>query len=251
MVYPSSILLLLSLASSTASQYHNLVRNGDFEAAPCPSEACVSDYSSFGWTGHTQGNLIEVVTPKSGFPMAGARAVSLNTDFPYTMSQTIGGFIPGETYTLFFDLGTAPCQPEIIKQMYARFGGSASIHQPSANFEVTWDGMDRKEFTFIAFGTEHSLFLGSLSGGSCGPIIDNVVIIPSPASTPEPVGVNILVNGDFESGIFANCKDDSCIMSTSTIAPWMTTHNPNGEAAIKFQRVSPGSGMFSPSLTSF
>jgi uncharacterized membrane protein YgcG len=133
--------------------------------------------------------------------------------------------------------------------MYARLGGGAPIHQPSANYEVTWAGMQRKEIIFIAFSHTHTLFLGSLSAGPCGPIVDNIVIIPS--KTPaDPVHVNILINGDFESGLLQNCMADQCTMSSAVIYPWMTTANPTGEAAIEIVRVLPGSGQIALNLNS-
>jgi hypothetical protein len=88
------------LAVGLANAVHNLVRNGGFEAAPCAAPSCEADYSTVGWIGYQPGNLIQIITPSSGIPMTGRRAVELNTQFPYSMGQEIRGFIPGKAYQL-------------------------------------------------------------------------------------------------------------------------------------------------------
>ena len=170
-------LLFVAHSASAAS-----IQNGSFETG----SVAPGDFTTLG-TGST---AIDGWTVSSGtvdyigthWPAAdGNRSVDLSGDVPGAISQTVGGLVVGQQYTLTFSLASNPDGGNDPQAMSVTFGGiSSGFAAPKSPF--SW-AVHTFVFTFTGgAGDDVLTFAADGSNTFYGPALDNVSI----AATPIP-----------------------------------------------------------------
>jgi choice-of-anchor C domain-containing protein len=172
-----AVLLLGAQSASAAS-----ILNGSFESG----SVAPGDFTTLG-TGST---AIDNWTVSSGtvdyigthWPAAdGNRSVDLSGNVPGAISQTVGGLVIGQQYTLSFSLASNPDGGTDPQVMSVTFGGITSgFAAPKSPF--SWV-VQTFVFTYTgAAGTDVLTFAANAANTFYGPALDNVSI----AATPIP-----------------------------------------------------------------
>ena len=157
----------------------NLLQNGGFEEGPDPGEYKLHQAGSTelrGWT-VSRGN-VDVVG--SFFPASeGSRCLDLDGLQPGGIRQTVPTKA-GQKYRLIFDLAGSPHGSENVKKLRVQVAGQSADFA----FDITgrsdavpgWVG---KQWEFTASESQTTVeFLSLDEGGSFGPLLDNIALVP-------------------------------------------------------------------------
>ncbi|KAJ3309642.1 hypothetical protein HDV04_005892 [Boothiomyces sp. JEL0838] len=188
----------------------NLIENPSFEdygAQYCSFKQTVCDLNNtnaiYPWTtNHT----FEIVQSPA-FAYGGSYSISLNTDSPYGISQTVN-LTQGLQYVLTFMLtngGSTPVTGYInVSNQIGYFSWTDEMYQ--------WK---KVYFTFIPQSSLQTVSLVSTTIGSTGPVIDNIVLLLAPNMTSPIITASnnsvTLAIWVTITGIFAFCFCGSLI----------------------------------------
>jgi hypothetical protein len=173
----------------------NLIENPSFEDGPkCPGGRswCVVDQQSVpGWQSYPDGKI--ELDVKVWRHHDGAVSIDLAHYRPYVLHQVVK-LVVGQVYKLNFALMKHPrCGNG--KGFYNIAPETQSIKSSSGRVAFTGGrGWDVKEVEFTAASEMTRIEFGSLSGGSCGPIIDNIALVSRYTSIPQNVSLTAIPN---------------------------------------------------------
>lgn len=197
------------LAFCTISPATNLVTNGSFEADSCNLNGggyrlglsgsdmsgwfipatdgvypwCLSNGNSLGAGPTPYGNQWLVIGETGADGGTGP--------FDYTIQQTVGGLVPGQTYTLSFAIASEEfcCSQIEVSFLSGSSTGPMAFTAPAG---LNWGNWATESMSFLATGSSATLQFKDLAvGAPGGPFagadvgLDNVVIEGTPA-VPEP-----------------------------------------------------------------
>jgi choice-of-anchor C domain-containing protein len=176
--------LMVPLASivSTAAPPNPLLNNGSFEDGNFTAGS--SDHLTAGSTDITGWSIDSGDIDWIGslwVASNGSRSIDLNGFSSGTISQPFTT-VPGETYTVTFDMagnpqGTSPCA-QGVKTLEASAGGTSQTFSFDTTGKTNSNmGWTQKSFSFVANSTTTTLTFESLTGSACGPALDNVKVI--------------------------------------------------------------------------
>src|SRR4051794_20058445 len=141
-------------------------------AAPPGGSYAVGYPTMIGAWAVTSGNVDVVSTARWGLPVGGAQSIDLNGTTYGAIRRTVGGLIPGNTYTLRFDYALNPCAKSAGVRVQA---GDLDTTLTSTNSVV--DGYRTAIYSFSATRDAQLLtFSGSGPDEACGVLIDDVVV---------------------------------------------------------------------------
>ena len=230
----------VTLMTTIPAHATNLVTNGSFET---PGSSCVGgftvlgagDTSIDGWTVGV--NTIDWICTiweatdgtksidLTGTPGAGSIYQVISTE-------------AGATYETTFDMAGNPHCDAKLKSMTVSAAGSSEDFTFDTTGKVWPDdafnmGYVQKSFTFTATSTSTTLEFVSNTPGSCGPVLDNVVMVKSgptvitaivdikPGSDENPINTK-------SKGVIPVAVLSSADFDATTINPSTVTFGPNG-----------------------
>lgn len=178
------IFSLASILAVSALVNANMVQNGGFEnhASLCKQDWCVeTDESAIApWTITSAYKSFELdSSPSPWKAYSGKWSVDLNSDnakdAANTFSQTIETVV-GKKYELSFQLNGNPCEAP-IKTGFVRATGSNELnftYSEAVNKQL-WVPIT---YRFKATESRTTIDIGSTTLGTCGPVIDEVSMLP-------------------------------------------------------------------------
>ncbi|KAJ3308444.1 hypothetical protein HDV04_001225 [Boothiomyces sp. JEL0838] len=180
------MLTTLALAIATTVSGANLLKNGDFEdhaAQYCKDSWCIVSDSAIAPWQLVSGPAVEVDnTPWKAY--SGDWSMDLCGNVPYTIGQTVA-LTPGDAYTLTFMLNENYCGTYNKTGFVSATGNPQQVFfHNSAQFAGKWIPVT---YQFVATDANTQIQIGSTTAGSCGPVIDNVILVDN--------GVAITNNG--------------------------------------------------------
>lgn len=196
------------LALCTISPAANLVTNGSFEADSCNGggggyRVGLSGSDMSGWLIPATDGVYPWCLQNSNILGAGTTpygnqwlvigetgADGGKGAFDYTIQQTVGGLVPGQTYTLSFAIASEQfcCSQIQVSFLSGSSTGPTAFTAPSG---FNWGNWATESMSFLATGSSATLQFKDLAVGTGGPYagadvgLDNVVIEGTPA-VPEP-----------------------------------------------------------------
>ncbi|KAL3893941.1 MAG: hypothetical protein SGCHY_005553, partial [Lobulomycetales sp.] len=148
----------------------------------------------------------------------GTASIDLSTDREMVLKQTVE-LIPGKQYKLSFQLRKNPCGNGkfFFKVTPAGVPNHKTLYMEMTGTN-TWEKVEQNFMAESDFGV---LSFGSLSGSSCGPVIDSVELVPS-ASPLVVSGTNMIENPSFEYN--PGCGGNSwCMVDDDQVPAWKAT----------------------------
>ncbi|KAJ3271751.1 hypothetical protein HDV01_006359 [Terramyces sp. JEL0728] len=176
--------LVLAIATVAAD---NLLQNGDFEdhaAQYCTDSWCIVDDRAIAPWHVTAGPAAEV----DHYPWkaySGEWSMDLCGNVPYTIGQSVD-LKSGHTYTLTFMLNENYCGTYNKTGYVAATGSPQQVFfHNSAQQGGNWVPVT---YQFVATDKNTLIEIGSTTAGSCGPVIDNVILTSNGAAGKDKDG---------------------------------------------------------------
>lgn len=218
-VYPKANVPKPSVPKPNTCQSGNLIKNPSFEenpgCAPGESWCFVSDTTVPHWKSSSgQIEIDNAVWPSHG----GKTSTDLSTNAPIVISQDIQ-LVKGQSYKLKFALRKNPCGNGRFRSTVQSAGSDGmdlNVQEIGTN---SWRMVEK---TFTASGSQAIVSFESLSGSSCGPVIDSIELTCADSQDSPRSDVNLVKNWSFEQN--AGCAGKSwCIDSVSKVPFWQSS----------------------------
>jgi choice-of-anchor C domain-containing protein len=186
--FPRTVAITLSgpLAGEPALRPNgpgSLVVNGDFEQGPDPAPAYfrlpAGNISIPGWP-VTSGTVDHVSSPYWQ-SISGLRNIDLSGYGAGSIAQAINGLIVGQAYVMTFRLAGNPDCGNRVKKMSVLIDNTAHPFEfdttGGSHANLMWTSAS---FGFVYEGANPNLQFVSHEASICGPIIDDVRLVPTP-----------------------------------------------------------------------
>lgn len=192
--------IVAALALANSAQAVTLI-NGSFEDGIAIGPTGVvrlaegDDSSITGWTVLAEG--VDYFDSRYLDASDGDRAVNLTADTAGGITQRVGGFTPGRTYEIRFDLSSDPFDPQprpyTSRIIVSATGGGARLYSYTVTGQNSPTDMlyETNEYRFEAGSSFANIQFRSLNNDEFGAVLDNVII----AEVPEPATWAMLVLG--------------------------------------------------------
>lgn len=234
----SALLIILLAGGRPSAAQHPIVTNGSFEEItgdPCPGGALfltlpLGDTSIKGWT-VVQEN-VDIVCSSLWAASHGQRSLDLGGTQGGGIAQAFDT-VPGARYTVTFDLAGNPlCGQQITTMRVSADGQSADFTFDTSSSSGTNLGWVGRTWSFLGDDSAASLAFISLDGDSCGPALDNVVVMSGNTEQPssskifqvEPVDTSLVIagvglcpsDGTLPLAFFRDPRDQTSLLNTVT-----------------------------------
>ena len=177
---------------TSASVTGNLVVNGSFEAPTTPLNPGWTQLDAGdplpGW--EIQSGSVDIFRAVFGAPLPnvphGLQVLDMEGAGPGQIGQLVPT-VPGRDYRLSFWLSSNPFCDEAVERLFVLFGDdwNTTIDFQTAGHDLNNMRWEHHEFVVPQNNPVAYIIFASAGAGACGPLIDDVVIVPTVTDTDE------------------------------------------------------------------